>query len=157
MTFILLLFTHMKMKKMLLGAFLWIFTLAGVCILPNVTNATGETSGYGEFEDNWWSVQENSYNPDVAGSDAMQKDSLINTIRTAINRVLWMLSLVALALCLWGWFQMMTSWGDQKKYESGLNILKRAAIGLAVIALSWLIVSLIFYVINGSIKTTTAW
>jgi hypothetical protein len=48
---------------------------------------------------------------------------------------------------------MMTSGGDQKKYEEGLNILKWAAIGLAVIALSWLIVSVIFRLINGSINT----
>lgn len=46
---------------------------------------------------------------------------------------------------------MMTSGGDSKKYESGLNILKWAAIGLAIIATSWLIVSLIFYVIDASI------
>ena len=62
-----------------------------------------------------------------------------------------MLSLIALVLCLWGGFQMMTSGGDSKKYQSGLNILKWAAIGLAVIAISWLIVSLVFYVINNSI------
>jgi uncharacterized membrane protein YukC len=49
----------------------------------------------------------------------------------------------------------MTSGGDSKKYESGLNILKWAAIGLAVIAVSWLIVSLIFYVINGSTTAAT--
>lgn len=48
---------------------------------------------------------------------------------------------------------MMTSGGDSKKYESGLNLLKWAAIGLAVIAVSRLIVSLVFYVINGSIAT----
>jgi hypothetical protein len=48
---------------------------------------------------------------------------------------------------------MMTSGGDSKKYESGLNLLKWAAIGLAVIAASWLIVSLIFYVINTAAVT----
>lgn len=157
MLFILLLFTHMKMKKMLLGAFLGIFTLAWVAVLPNYASATGnDSANYWSFDANgneWWNNQNRNYNPNVAGSNEMQGDSLINTIKTAINRVLWMLSLVALALCLWGGFQMMTSGGDQKKYESGLNILKWAAIGLAVIALSWLIVSFIFYVINGSIKT----
>ena len=51
---------------------------------------------------------------------------------------------------------MMTSGGDSKKYESGLNILKWAAIGLAIIALSWLIVSLIFFVINGSMGNSTS-
>jgi hypothetical protein len=48
---------------------------------------------------------------------------------------------------------MMTSGGDSKKYEKGVGILKWAGIGLAIIALSWLIVSLIFYVINGSTVT----
>jgi hypothetical protein len=66
-----------------------------------------------------------------------------------------MLSLVALVLCLWGGFQMMTSGGDSKKYENGLNLLKWAAIGLAVIAVSWLVVSLIFYVINTAQATGT--
>jgi uncharacterized membrane-anchored protein len=47
----------------------------------------------------------------------------------------------------------MTSGGDQKKYESGLNLLKWAAIGLGVIAVSWLVVSLVFYVINGAVET----
>jgi len=152
--FILLLFTHMKMKKMLLGAFLGIFTLAGVAFLPNYANAQSGT--YGEFDNWWWGNQDNTYNPDVAGKNTLQGDSLIKTIQTAINRVLWMLSLVALCLCLWGGFQMMTSGGDSKKYQSGLDILKWAAIGLAVIALAWLIVSLIFYVINGSIKVNNA-
>jgi TRAP-type C4-dicarboxylate transport system permease small subunit len=64
---------------------------------------------------------------------------------------LWLLSLIALALCLWGGFQMMTSGWDSKKYEGWLNILKWAAIGLAIIAASWLIVSLIFFVLNKSL------
>jgi hypothetical protein len=34
-----------------------------------------------------------------------------------------------------------------------LNLLKWAAIGLAVIAVSWLVVSLVFYVINGAVNT----
>ena len=138
----------MKMKKMLLGAFLGIFTLAWVAVLPNYANAlTSDVASW------WWFTQDTNYNPDVAGSNKFQDDSLINTIRSAINRVLRILSLIAVVLCLWGWFKMMTSWGDQKKYQDGLNILKWAAIGLAVIALSWLIVSLIFWLINTNTKT----
>ena len=168
--FILLLFTHMKMKKLLLGIFFGIFTLAGIAVLPNVVSAaeeTGQTPGntggdddvddtsnpwFEESDAGWWKTQKMDYNANVAGSEGLKADSLIHTIRTAINWVLGILSMIALALCLWGGFQMMTSGGDQKKYESGLGILKWAAIGLAIIAASWLIVSLIFFVINGSIK-----
>lgn len=162
--FILLLFTHMKMKKLLLGIFLGIFAFAGIAVLPDVVSAAdesvtppvdedeGEDSTSAWFQAEWWKGQDFKYNANVAGSEDLKADSLIKTIQTAINWVLGLLSLIALALCLWGGFQMMTSGGDQKKYESGLNILKWAAIGLAIIAASWLIVSLIFFVINGSIK-----
>jgi len=163
MIFILYYLLHMKMKKLLVGAFLGVFALAWVAVLPNYASAAdpesndnpqGDTQWYGGFGENWWWMdQDTQYNPDVAGKWNLQQDSLIDTIRTAINWVLWILSLIALALCLWGGFQMMTSGGDSKKYESWLNILKWAGIGLAVIAVSWLIVSLIFYVITNSIKT----
>ena len=136
------------MKKLLLGAFLGIFTFAWVAVLPNSTIADVDEFNVGSRE-----AQNDDYNPTVAGSnDGLQNDSLITTIKTAINWVLWMLSFIALLLCLWWGFKMMTSGGDQKKYQDGLNILKWAAIGLAVIALAWLIVSLIFWVINGSIN-----
>ena len=151
MIFILYYLLHMKMKKMLLGAFLGMFTLAGVTVLPNHADATFQES---EWTEVWSMDQQNlDYNPDVAWHDSFQNDSLIKTIQKAINWVLWMLSLVALALCLYGGFLMMTSGGDQKKYEKWVGILKWAGIGLAIIALSWLIVSLIFYVIKGTTVT----
>ena len=145
--FILLLFTHMKMKKMLVGAFLEMFAIAGVA----VNFASAQDSN---FNTNWWWWMDDNtarYNPKVAGSTEHQGDALIVTIRTAINWVLGMLSLVALVLCLYAGFLMMTSSGDENKYKKGVGIMKWAAIGLAIIALSWLIVSLIFWVINGSI------
>lgn len=79
-----------------------------------------------------------------------QEDSLLHTVQTAINRVLWILATISLCLVLYAWFLMMTSWGDSKKYDQWLSIIKNAAIWLAIIAVSWLIVSLIFYIINGS-------
>ena len=154
----------MKMKKVLLGAFLGMFTLTGIAILPSYTSAqdggsdsTSDTKDNSEawfdYTNKWWrNGQDTNYNANVAGSSDFQKDNLIKTIQTAINWVLGILSMIALVLCLWGGFKMMTSGGDSKKYEEWLNILKWAAIGLAIIAASWLIVSLIFYVINGSIK-----
>ena len=45
MIFILLLFTHMKMKKMLFGAFLGIFAMAGIAVLPNSVHADDDTDG----------------------------------------------------------------------------------------------------------------
>ncbi len=79
-----------------------------------------------------------------------QEDALIYSIQTAINWVLWLLSAVALVLVIYAWFLMMTSWWDSKKYNQWLSIIKNAAIWLVIIGVSWLIVSLIFYVINGA-------
>ena len=42
---------------------------------------------------------------------------------------------------------MVTSAGDNQKFGDGMKILKNAGIGLAFIALSWMMVSMIFWVI----------
>ena len=81
-----------------------------------------------------------------------QQDSLLHSIQTAINWVLWILATITLCLVLYAWFSIMTSWGDSKKFDTWVTIIKNAAIGLAIIAVSWLIVSLIFYLINGSVN-----
>jgi hypothetical protein len=59
-----------------------------------------------------------------------------------------LLSFIAFGFLLYGGFQMVTAGGDSEWYQKGFTILKNAAIGLAFIALSWLIVTLIFYVLN---------
>jgi len=161
MLFILYYLLHMKMKKMLFGAFLGMFAVAGIAVLPNYASADDDEDAdrfqtSGSAPEKWWfESQDLSYGPDVYGHGKFQNDNLLKSIKKAINWVLGLLSFIALCLCLWGGFQMMTSGGDSKKYESGLNILKWAAIGLAIIAASWLIVSLVFYVINWSLKEGT--
>ena len=157
------------MKKLLVGAFLWMFAVAWVAVLPNLVSAedewgdsTSQTSTT-SFNQGWWGGQNanaEGYSPSVAGKGSLQNDSLINVIKTAINWVLWMLSLVALVIALYAGFLMMTSGGDEKKYQKWVGLLKWAGIWLAIIALSWLIVSLIFWVINGAIgnnASTTNW
>ena len=42
---------------------------------------------------------------------------------------------------------MVTAAGDDGKYKKGMGILKQAAIGLVMIGVSWLFVSLIFWMI----------
>ena len=145
------------MKKLLVGAFLWMFAVAWVAVLPNAVNAAS-----GTFNTWWWGGQDanKDYNVAVSDSDTWigtTGDKLIRVVRTAINWVLWMLSLVALVIALYAWFLMMTSGGDEKKYGKGVGLLKWAGIWLAIIALSWLIVSLIFWIINGAIGGTQTW
>ena len=69
---------------------------------------------------------------------------LLDTIKNAINWILWILATVALVICLYGWFMMLTSGSDTKWYDNWVKVLKNAAIWLAIILLAWMIVSVIF-------------
>lgn len=144
-----LLFIHMmKLKKMLVGAFLWIFAVTGVAVLPNYASA--------QATDDRWNVNgTNAINDqDQAGS------KLLDTIKSTINWLLGILATIALVICLYAGFLMVTAAGDDKKYQQGITILKHAAIGLAIIWLSWLIVSVIFWFIgnaSGWNNTINSW
>jgi len=104
-----------------------------------------------------WGFWETNYVKEIQAplaDKAEKNDDLIKTIQRAINRALWLLAAVALVLVIYAWFLMLTSGWDSKKYDQWLGIIKNAAIWLAIIGVSWLIVSLIFYVIKGSVETS---
>jgi hypothetical protein len=77
-----------------------------------------------------------------------QKEWLIDVVRNVVNRVLGILALIALIILLWWGFQMVTSAGDEGKFDNWFKILKNAAFGLVMIWVAWFVVSLIFFVIN---------
>ncbi|MBU0627054.1 hypothetical protein KKG31_03555 [Patescibacteria group bacterium] len=72
----------------------------------------------------------------------------MDVIRTFLNWVLGILSLIALIVLLYGGFNMVTAAGDDAKYKKGFKILQQAAVGLAIVGLSWIIVSAIFWIIG---------
>jgi len=125
---------------MLIGAFLGMFTLAGVAVLPNYADAQSTV--------NW--ADPNAENNYVSGdgNQTLVWSSLLDTIKNAINWILGILATIALVVCLYGGFLMVTAAGDEKKYQKWLGVLKYAAIGLAIIGLSWMIVSVIFWFVN---------
>ena len=149
MIFILLLFTHMKMKKMLLGAFLGMFALAGVAILPNYASAQiwdQQTDYEALFNNNNGQL---STDNKLTWKESAWATGLI-AVKRAINITLALLSTIAVVICMYGGFLMITAAGDEKKYQKGITVLKYAAIGLAIIALSWIIVSLVFWFVNSA-------
>ena len=125
------------MRKLLVGAFLGIFTLAGVAVLPNYADAQQKT---------WW-ANPNADTNLINGNQSLAGSSLLDTARNAINWIMGILATIALVICLYGWFKMITSAGDDNKYKEWGKVLKNAAIGLAIIGLSWMIVSIIFWFI----------
>lgn len=73
---------------------------------------------------------------------------LIGAVKTAINWVLGLLALIALIICLWAGFKMLTSAGDTKAYGDAFTMLRQAGVGLILIGISWLLVSFVFWVID---------
>lgn len=58
------------------------------------------------------------------------------------------MSLITLIILLWGGFQMVTANGDDGKFQAGTKLLRQAALGLLFIAVSWMMVSMIFWIIG---------
>ena len=82
--------------------------------------------------------------------------AFLDTIKNAVNWILGILATIALVVCLYGGFLMVTAAGDEKKYQKWLSVLKYAAIGLAIIGLSWMIVSVIFWFVRNLWETTAS-
>jgi hypothetical protein len=84
----------------------------------------------------------------VSGAGVAQGGKLIDVIKSFINWMLGILSLIALVVLIYGGFSMVTAAGDDGKYKKGFKILQQAGVGLAFIGVSWLIVSVIFWLLG---------
>ena len=73
---------------------------------------------------------------------------VIALIQIAINRFLWLLASIALVYMLYNWFLVLTSGSDSKNADKGKKWISTAAIALAWIGLSWLIISAILWIIG---------
>ena len=72
----------------------------------------------------------------------------VSLVQVAINWILWILAFVALAYMLYSWFLVLSSWADDSKAKKGRKWISTAAIALAWIWLSWLIVSAMIWFIT---------
>ncbi|GHW02521.1 hypothetical protein AGMMS50249_3070 [candidate division SR1 bacterium] len=123
------------MKKLIGSGILVIFTLVGIFTPMNIAEGFGGTDYIGEVK--------------VPGTDEPKiDDSLLNMALKAVNRILGLLSIIAVVICLYAGFLMMTAAGDDSKFKKGQGIIKNAAIGLVIILISRGIVSLVFWFIN---------
>jgi len=80
-------------------------------------------------------------------SHQVAQNQVMNVIKNIINYALWMLGLVALVYLIYHGFLILTASGDENQYKKGIAGIKFAAIALAGIGASWLIVSAIFWLI----------
>lgn len=98
----------------------------------------------------------NAMDVNTVGTNSWQQDAFVNVIKSAVNRVLWILALITLLILLYGGFLMVTAAGNDDQYNKWFTILKHAAFGLVMIGVAWFIVSIIFRVVN-LFTTTSEW
>ncbi|PJA48070.1 MAG: hypothetical protein CO170_03870 [candidate division SR1 bacterium CG_4_9_14_3_um_filter_40_9] len=76
----------------------------------------------------------------------------LSIIRNIINYALGLVSLVALIYLIYHGVLVLTAAGDETQYKRGIKGIQFAAIAIAGIGLSRLIVSFVFYIIQGAIN-----
>jgi hypothetical protein len=142
------------MQKLLgvwLAMIVWLFGLSFVS-LPDV-NAQGYewNSLYEDPNGPWWAG-----NIDLVNTENWTADGLVNVIKWAVNRMLWILGLIALIVVLYGGFLMVTASGNEDQYNKWFIVLKQAAVWLILIGVAWFIVSMIFWLVN-LFTTSSSW
>jgi uncharacterized membrane protein len=102
----------------------------------------------------------NAMDVNTVWTNSGQQDAFVNVVKSAVNRVLWILALITLLILLYGGFLMVTAAWNDDQYNKWFTILKQAAFGLVMIGVAWFIVSIIFWVVNLFTTTSegsTAW
>ena len=69
-------------------------------------------------------------------------------VKIAVNWILWILAFIALVYMLYCGYLVLSSWSDDKNAWKGKQWIKTAAIVIAWIGLSWLIISAMIWFIN---------
>ena len=72
---------------------------------------------------------------------------LLALIKIAVNWILWILAFVVLIYLLYCGFQVLSAWDDDKWVSAWTKWIKKAAIAIAWIWLSWLIISAMIWFI----------
>ena len=122
-----------------------LYLIGGLTTVALVGDAFAQTAGGSTLP---FQNPESTNGINVGGAGTDQGDTIIDIIKRFINYALGFLALIALVMLLWGGYKMVASGGDEGAYKEGLKILKNAAIGIAFIAVSWFLVTFIFYVIG---------
>lgn len=141
------------MKKIVF-AFVSLVALVGISISPTFANNNdGESNGYragqGGFRGQWTESNPDvpdaeNFNGNVSGEDG--SNTLLNTIKIAINWILGLLAFIALLFLLYGGFKVLTAGTNEEALGDAWKIVKNAGLGILMIAVSWIIVTFIFYI-----------
>lgn len=133
------------MKKIAIACIMWLLLCMGVGSFSVATDFQHQDTSALP----WVPKAPNSPTTDVFkdGKDSTAT-ALLDGIKLAINRVLWLLALIALIILIYQWVIMLVNAKDSKKIDEWYTTVKNVAIALVFIGVSWLIVSFIFWAIG---------
>ena len=103
---------------------------------------------YNMINSQWSSLSGVVWVNDQISSHQNAQSRVMDVIKKAINYALGLLSLVALVYLIYHGFLILTAAGDDTQYKKGIKGIQYAAIAIAGIGASWLIVSAIFRLIT---------
>ena len=133
----------MMMKKLMLGLFmsvLGVFSLATIAPVAVHAQGAGVQTEFG--------VGSQAGGVAVGGgTEQDQQDNILAVFKNVINYALGFLGLIALVMLLWAGFWLVTARDNAEKYKQALSTFKNAALGIALIAVSWFLVTFIFFVL----------
>ena len=66
-------------------------------------------------------------------------------IKSGISLAIIIAAILTFAFLVWGGLQWIMSGGDKAKYEEARNRITAALIGLAIVALAWLLIKIVAY------------
>jgi len=138
-----------KLSAFLVGAILFMGTVAPLTV--DAWSPLKPNNPFIDDSDSWSAEQVN-----VIWSSSGQKDAVVNVVRWYINRVLWVMGLIALLFLIYWWFLMVTSAWEEDKYTKWFTILKHAAVWLILIGTAWFVISIVFWLINLTQKQSWA-
>lgn len=133
------------MKKAMYGLLFGFLAMFGIAA---VVPAMAQQGLANQPDAGGWGNTQQLGGKDLIGDNDTKGSSLLDTIKTFINWMLGMLATIALVICLYAGFLMVTAAGDDGKYKKGMGILKQAGVGLVIIGLAWMIVSVVFWLIG---------
>lgn len=82
---------------------------------------------------------------EVPQPDAVKIVEIGPLIKSGITIALLVAAVLTFAFLIWGGLQWIMSGGDKAKYEEARNRITAALIGLAIVALAWLLIKLVAY------------
>lgn len=134
------------MKKLLSMMFVLLFELVSFCWVSIATNFQNQdTSALPWVPKVPTAATTDVFDDTATGSTAT---ALLDGIKLAINRVLWLLALIALIVLIYTGVMMLINARDSKKVEEWYGVVRNVAIALVFIWVSWLVVSFIFWAIG---------